>query len=71
MSDSQLYFGLSLLLEMKEKKVATSNVESPAAVDGGLPENESTSQSGISTSQSSVFSQVHNLASLQLGTSHS
>ena len=49
-------------MKMKEKKVATSNVESPAAVDGGLPQNESTSQSGISTPQSSVFSQVHDLA---------
>ena len=36
-------------MKMKEKKVDTSNVESPAAVDRGLPQNESTSQSGIST----------------------
>ena len=58
-------------MRKREKKAAASNVESPAAVDGGLPQNESTSQSGISTPQSSVFSQVHNLASPQLGTSHS
>ena len=50
-------------MKMKEKKVATSNVESPAAVDGGLSQNESTSQSGISTPHSVSFS------SPQLGTS--
>ena len=53
-------------MKKKEKKAATSNVESPAAVDGGLSQNESTSQSGISTPQSSV-----SFSSPQLGTSHS
>ena len=49
-------------MKMKEKKAGTSNVESPAAVDGGLSQNESTSQSGISTPHSVSF-EVHNLAS--------
>ena len=53
-------------MKMKEKKAGTSNVESPAAVDGGLSQNESISQSGISTPQSSV-----SFPSPQLGTSHS
>ena len=66
---------------MKEKKAAACNVESPAAVDGGLSQNES--QSGISTPQffksrtwhlhslsSSLYSQTLSLWSEKKAKSH-
>ena len=54
-------------MRKREKKAASSNVESPADVDAiespaaAAAQNESTSQSGISTPHSVSF-EVHNLA---------